>query len=220
MFHWQATIGIVASLLCFFYSVPYIITILQGKTRPNRASWWIWVTIGVIICSSYYSTGGGNTIWALVCAVLAQLIIALLSLKYGEGGWNRFDKMCLFAAGISLLLWWWFNSPFIAILFNIAIDFMAALPTLKKSYYEPETENILSWTLYAAGSFLNLFTLEHWSITLSALPVYIFCVNTAIVIILLRPKMSVKHTLYKQQKWRRSRKFRHFYASIISTKRR
>jgi hypothetical protein len=208
MSHWQATIGIIASLLCFLYSVPYIIAILQGKTRPNRASWWIWLTIGTIMCVSYYSTGGGSTIWALVCGVIAQLVIAILSIKYGEGGWNRFDRMCLFGAGISLLFWWWFNSPFLAVLINISMDMMAALPTLKKSYYNPETENVFSWMLYSVGSFLNLFTIEHWSITLSALPIYVFCVNTAITVVLLRPKMLPKHSLYIRRKWKTAKKLK------------
>jgi hypothetical protein len=216
MSHWQATIGVIASLLCFLYSVPYIITILRGKTRPNRASWWIWVTIGIIICASYYSTGGGSTIWALACAVIGQLVIAILSIKYGEGGWNRFDRMCLFGAGISLLFWWWFNSPFLAVLINIAIDVMAALPTLKKSYYNPETENIFSWTLYSIGSLLNLLTIEDWSIRLSALPVYIFCVNTAIVLILLRSKKPVKSFSHRRRKWKTAKKFKRIYASIAS----
>jgi hypothetical protein len=203
MGNWQATIGVVAGFLSILCFVPYIVTILQGKTKPNRATWWIWVILSFVISASYYSTGAGNTIWLPVCGGVGQFIIAILSLKYGEGGWNRFDRLCLLGVGISLLFWWQFNSSLIALLFNILIDFLGALPTIKKSYYQPETENILTWSLYLAASAINLFAIEHWSFALTVFPVYIFCINTSIVIFLIRTKIQVPSTSYKRRKWRR-----------------
>ncbi|MBD2449319.1 hypothetical protein H6G76_19575 [Nostoc sp. FACHB-152] len=199
---WQATIGVVAGFLSILCFVPYIVTILQGKTKPNRATWWIWVILSTVISASYYSSGAGNTIWLPVCGGIGQLIVAILSLKHGEGGWSRFDRLCLLGVGISLLLWWQFNSPLIALLLNILIDFLGALPTIKKSYYEPQTENLLTWILYLAASTLNLFAIESWSFTLSAFPLYIFFINTTIVIFLLRNKLQAynlkKHRILKK----------------------
>ncbi|MBU7586436.1 MAG: hypothetical protein KAF91_26830 [Nostoc sp. TH1S01] len=199
---WQATIGAVAGFLSILCFVPYIITILQGKTKPNRATWWIWVILSTVISASYYSSGAGNTVWLPVCGGIGQLIVAILSLKHGEGGWSRFDRLCLLGVGISLLLWWQFNSPLIALLLNILIDFLGALPTIKKSYYEPQTENSLTWSLYLAASTLNLFAIESWSFTLSAFPLYIFFINTTIIIFLLRNKFQA----YSLKKYRRLRK--------------
>lgn len=189
MSNWQAAIGAIAgffSILCF---VPYIITILRGKTRPNRATWWIWTVLSFVISLSYYFTGAGNTIWLPVCGGIGQLIIAILSLKYGEGGWSRFDRICLLGVGISLVLWRQFDSPFLALLFNIIVDCLGALPTIKKSYSEPETENLLTWSLYLIGSTLNLLAIERLSFGLLAFPLYIFFVNASIVACLVRPKV-------------------------------
>ncbi len=190
MLEWQPAISFVASALSFLYFVPYIITIFQGKTRPNRASWWIWSTNGAILCAGYAVAGGGNTLWALACAVFGQILIAILSLKYGEGGWNRFDRNCFIGAAIGLILWQHFNSPSIAIACSLLIDFIAALPTVKKCYHEPQTENFLAWAIYEIGSLLNLLTLSEWSLQLIAPPVYVFLINTTIVILLLRPKFE------------------------------
>jgi hypothetical protein len=206
MANWQTIVGGVAGFLSFFCFLPYIVTILQCKTRPNRASWWIWATNGLILSTSYYSAGASNTIWALISAVIAQFIIAVLSLKYGEGGWNRFDRACLSSAGISLLLWWRFNSPLIAIVFTIVIDFLGALPTFKKSYYEPEKEDLLTWILYVAASLLNLLAIEHWSFAILVPPLYVFCVNTSIVALLLRSTVRVQLASYKRRKHRRLNK--------------
>ncbi len=189
---WQTIIGAIASFLCFLYFVPYIISILKGKTRPNRASWWIWVTLGVFLCIFYDRTDPGTTLWALAAPVLGQLIVAILSLKYGEGGWSRFDRLCLAGAGISLILRWQSNSDFAAMMFLIAIDILAALPTIKKSYLEPDKEDLLTWALYSAGSLLNLFTINEWSIEKTTWPLYVFVVNTIIALLLLRPKVQIK----------------------------
>lgn len=205
--NWQTFISIAASFFSFLYFVPYLVTVCQGKTRPNRASWWIWGTNGLIMCASYYfSNGATNTLWALFFPVIAQLIIAVLSFKYGQGGWNRFDKICLSSAGVGLVLWWRFNSPLIALALSLVVDFMGALPTIKKSYYEPKTESLVSWFVYGIGTFLNLFTIKNWSIEIAAVPLYVFFINVIIVSLLLLPKvrlyLSRRHK-YKRKKMRK-----------------
>jgi len=207
--NWQTLISIAASFLSFLYFVPYLVTVCQGKTRPNRASWWIWGTNGLIMCASYYfSNGASNTLWALLFPVIAQLIIAFLSFKYGEGGWNRFDKICLASAGVGLLLWWRFNSPLIALGLSLVVDFMGALPTIKKSYYQPKTESLLSWSMYGMGTFLNLFTIKSWSIEIAAVPLYVFWINAVIVSLLLRPSIQSYLSYRKQYKRKKMRKRR------------
>lgn len=202
MSNWHTIIGIIAGFFSFMGFVPYLITLFQGKTQPNRASWWIWGTLGLILGVSYYSSGARDTMWVPAIYAICQMLIAILSLKYGKGGWNRFDRACLSAAGISLFLWWYFNSPLIAIFINLAIDSLGALPTLKKSYYEPETEDLLSWALFFTANTLNLFAVEHWSAELLAYPLYLFCLSGTIVTLLLRPKIRVKLTSRKRR-WRK-----------------
>ncbi|MDZ7962983.1 MAG: hypothetical protein RMY34_34845 [Aulosira sp. DedQUE10] len=218
MFTWQAVIGVVAGFLSLLGFLPYLVSIYQGKTRPNRVTWWIWAIVGLILCSSYYSSGAVNTIWVPVCSAVGHLIIAILAIKYGEGGWNRFDRGCLLSAGISLLLWWQFSSPIIALVINIGIDFLGALPTIRKSYYQPQTEDPFTWTIFLSAHTLNLFALKNWSFALSAYPLYLFCSTATIVIFLLRSKMQSQPTAYKQRRSRIMNKSRTFFALITHSK--
>lgn len=218
MFSWQSIIGVVAGFLSLLGFLPYLVSIYQGKTRPNRATWWIWAIVGIILCSSYYSSGAVHTIWVPVCSAFGHLIIAVLALKYGEGGWNRFDRGCLLGAAMSLLLWWRLNSPIIALLINIGIDFLGALPTIKKSYYEPHKEDSLTWLIFLSAHTLNLFALKDWSFALSAYPLYLFCSTATIVTFLVRPKMGIQPTSYKQHRRRKFRKSRSLFIGIIRSK--
>lgn len=191
MDHWQATIGVLAGFLSFLCFIPYIVTILLGKTRPNRASWWIWAVNGSILSTSYYFAGASNTLWLIVFPVIAQFIIAILSLKYGKGGWSFFDRACLMGASLSLTLWLGLKSPMSAIVLTLVTDLLGALPTVKKSYYEPETEDLLTWILYVIASILNLLAIEQWSLAILLPPMYVLFINITILSLLLRSQISI-----------------------------
>ena len=40
--------GLIAGDLVILANIPYMRDILRGKTKPERASWLIWFTLGVI----------------------------------------------------------------------------------------------------------------------------------------------------------------------------
>jgi hypothetical protein len=198
MNNWQAIIGIFAGILASITFIPYIITTLQKKTRPNQATWCIWAVVGVILCASYYSSGSINAIWVPASYAVGQVIIAILALKYGGGAWSRFDRLCMVGAGISLILWWQLKSPAIALAINIGIDIFGALPTLKKVYSEPETENCLAWSITLAASLCNLFAIDQWSFSNCAFPFYSLCINTTMVLLILRPTIQKRFSITKQ----------------------
>ena len=190
MSNWQAFIGIIAGVISLFGYLPYIVAILQKKTKPNRATWCIWTIIGFMLVASYYSSGANNTIWLPLCAAFSQLIIAILSIKYGEGGWNRFDQTCLIGVALSLFLWWYYNSPMIALFINISMDFFGALPTIKKSYFQPQTEDIIPWIIFLFASIVNFFAIQEWDFIVLAYPFCYFFDTAIIVLFLLRPKLK------------------------------
>jgi hypothetical protein len=170
--------------------VPYIGAMVQGKTRPNRATWWIWTVVGAMLCASYDASGARHAVWVPVSYVIGPLATALLSLKYGAGGWNRFDRTCLGASLLSLVVWWLARSPLLALTANIGIDLLGALPTLRTSYHDPEAESLLSWTVFLLADTLNLCAMGSWSLAASLYPVYLFILAAVLVTLLLRPRIT------------------------------
>ena len=195
MFDWKAIAGVCAGIFSLLGFVPYIITICQGKTSPNRASWSIWASLGIVLAISNYSAGARETMWLLTAYAVCQITIAILSLKYGEGGWNIFDRTCLLGAFISIVLWQLYDSPLIAIAISIAIDSLGALPTIKKSYLQPETEDLFSWMMFWTAGTLNIFALTQWSVELIAQPIYLFSFNSIVVALLWLPKLQGKEKI-------------------------
>lgn len=186
-------VGRVAGILSLAAFFPYIVATLRRKTRPNRATWFIWTVMGFILGASYYSSGANHTMWVPVSYIIGPFVTVILSLKYGEGGWTRFDRNCLLGAGMSAILWWMFKSPLIALTINLFIDFLGALPTIRKAYHKPEGEDRTAWGLFIAGNTANLFAVERWSFSIAAYPIYMFLASGAIAaLVFLRPRGQKK----------------------------
>lgn len=169
-----ALAGQLAGLLVFIAYIPYVLGAIRGLAKPNRATWFIWSVVNIIIAASYWKAGAGNTILVPLLNAFGTTLIALLSLKYGEGGWTRLDRACLFASGISLILWWLTGNPVIALTINILIDAIGAIPTMVKTYHDPKHENGSAWTIWMVAYLINLFAIESWTYAIAAYPVYLF----------------------------------------------
>ena len=180
--------GRLAGLLSLAAFVPYILTTLRGQTRPNRATWWIWTTNGLVLGASYYSSGAENTVWVPVSYVVGPLVTALLAIRHGEGGWSPFDRNCMLLAGSGLLLWWLFESPLVALVMTLGVDFSGALPTIRKAHRAPETEDRLAWALFIVGNTVNLLAVERWQFAIAVYPVYMFLASGTIAALVLRPR--------------------------------
>ena len=182
--------GRVAGIVSLAAFVPYVVATLRGRTRPNRATWWIWTVNGTVLGASYYSSGADHTIWVPVSYIVGPFVTAVLSVRRGEGGWTPFDRNCLLGAGTSLVLWWWFSSPVVALVMNLSIDFTGALPTIRKAYYAPEGEDRFAWALFISGNTANLFAVERWVFAIAVYPIYMFLASGLIAALVLRPRSA------------------------------
>lgn len=182
----QFMLGLLAGVLSFIAYIPYFLSILKEKTRPNRASWWIWAIVGWIIFASYISVGARNTIWYALPIGIS--ITAFLSLKYGEGGFSRFDLFCIAGAALGLLIWWYSGIAFAALLMALLVDFFAYLPTIRKTRLDPGSEDRTACALFWIGSLLNVAAIEVWSPEIALYPAYIFVLNSIVLWLLIRKK--------------------------------
>lgn len=191
-FDLKATLGVIAGIIAFLAYIVYVISIFRGKSKPNRATWWIWAFMGLILALSYKFSGASNTVWVPYVEFLGPLSIAILSIKYGEGGLtDKTDLLCLFGAVISVILWIIFDSPVVALVTNLAIDSFAIVPTIKKSYLRPEGEDFWAWFGTGLADSLNMFAVERFSFAILLYPIYMLVSDLIIIFILLLKKKGI-----------------------------
>lgn len=183
-FNLHAVAGVAAGILSFVGYVPYVITTLTGKNKPNRATWLIWFSVGAILLASYKTAGATDAIWPSVANAISMGVIVVLSVRYGEGGFSPLDLGCFITAGFGLLLWYFLDSPLTALYTCLFIDFVGAIPTLKKAYLNPEGEDYSTWIIFFIANSMNLFALAKWSWGMGFYPVYFFLFSGTMVLIL------------------------------------
>jgi hypothetical protein len=186
------TLGLLAGIIGFLSFIPYILGTLNRKTKPNKATWIIWAVLGVIIAASYWAAGARETAWVPVAYAIGVIIIALLSLKYGEEGWTTLDKACLAGAGTGLALWYWSGDAALALYFTITVDAIGAAPTIKKAYERPESESRTAWLMYLVANTLNLFALSEWTLAAASYPVYVFALSAIMSALLSRRRRIIR----------------------------
>jgi hypothetical protein len=177
----QEIFGAVAGGLSLVAWAIYIVAILRGTTRPSRATWWILTLVGLMILATYYQGGARETVWVPVMYVVGPLIVALLSLKYGDGEkWQNLDKWCLWGSIFGALMWAIFDNALVGLVINIAVDLLGISLTIKKSYLDPYSEDVTAWTIEAIASLLNLVAVTTWALTWDSFGIWVYPVYMVI----------------------------------------
>lgn len=180
--------GYISGFLGIVGLVPYIRDILLLKTKPERASWFIWLVLGGIAFASQLAKGATDSLWFVGTSTAAVLIVALLSVRYGVGGFTRRDGVALAIAGSGLVVWYFTDEAVYALFIVIAVDAIGSLLTFLKACRDPETETVSAWFLSGTAGFFALLAVGSWNPILLAYPAYIMTANYLIVGALLWPR--------------------------------
>ena len=182
----------VAGVIGLLGYIPYVLAIIRKKTTPNPATWWIWSVVGWAAFASYYAAGEHETFWLMLTYAVGPSIIGLLSFKYGKiDALEKFDIACLVISFISVILWQLTDNPLLALTINLGIDITGALPTLRKTYFEPESEDALSWGVFWTGNTLNFAVIllsGQWNAASIPYPLYLFLLASSMMLLILRGK--------------------------------
>ncbi len=149
-------LGVTAIILQIVGFFPYIRDILRGKTKPERASFWIFsLLIGVTLVAQL----SDKVTWAaalVATSLLSVLAIAILSIRYGYGTFHKRDTVSILLAVVGVIVWQLTSEPLIAVIMVIFVDFAGFWLTLVKTWKAPETETLFAW---AAGALAATFAI-------------------------------------------------------------
>src|ERR1700712_2002256 len=107
----------IASGLMVLVGAPfYLSDILKGKTKPERTTWLIWSIQGVVAFGAQYKLGAHWSLLYVGLEAVGNIIVYLLSLKFGVGGWKTRDKIALGVATLGLIASVLFRAPLLALL--------------------------------------------------------------------------------------------------------
>lgn len=180
---------VLSSLITVACVIPYILDILKKKTKPRVVSWFTWSLLSGIAGAASLADHQYAAAALSLSATTECMIVVILGLKYGDREFTKFDISCQVGALVGLLLWFLLDSPAIAVIVAVAIDFIGTLPTVKHAWQKPGEETPITFFLAGFAALLTVFAATSVQVTALANPLYLVAINmTMTAIILTRRK--------------------------------
>ena len=180
-------------------SVVYMVSIVQGRSRPHRMTRILLTVITALSGGALWASNDRAAVWlAFVSFVQSAVILALSLGRRGIGGREPFDFLCLGLCGGGIVLWLLSGESLFGLVMSIVADILACLPSLRKTIRWPHTESLTFYVLdVIAGAAIALAG----AFTLGGLlyPLYIVAANAAFVLAIAWPRRSQSAAQSKQE---------------------
>lgn len=180
---------ILSVIICIASPTVGISSILKGKFKPQRMTRFLLFLVSFLFIGTLLAQGDRNSIYPIFVIFLGNLVIFILSIKYGVGGTTKLDMWVLSLAILSLIVWQATQNPVLGLTMSIMTNFVAFLPTIVKSWRSPETEEWRVYVFYVLSNIFVILSLSSFSYGKLVSPIYVICMNSTLAsIVILRKK--------------------------------
>jgi hypothetical protein len=182
--------AITGATVNFAACLSYVRAILKGEATPNRVSWFLWAVVPLIAGAAQLRAGVGISTLVVLSVGAGPACIVLASFAARTGSWKLgpFDYVCGACALAALALWAITGEPVTAIVLSILGDFAAALPTLRKAWLEPATENRSTYLIAFVGMILGILSVQEATFAAYAFNAYLVAACGTLMLILYWPR--------------------------------
>lgn len=181
MFDAKTIIAIVASILAFVGNISYLRDTIKGKIKPHPYTWFLWSIVSMTTFFGGIVKGAGIGALPTGIAEGFTIIIFLISFKYFIQGKSapiqKLDHFLLGFALLGLIPWIITKDPTLSVIIVVAIDLVAFIPTLRKTWRHPETERPLLYQMNASRHILTLFSLGSYNVATMLHSIVMIVVN-------------------------------------------
>jgi hypothetical protein len=176
MLEYLVFVAAFATLLATFV---YVRSMFKGGAKPNRVSWLMWSIAPFIATAAAISNGVGWAALPVFMSGFSPFLIFTASFITKKAHWTltSFDYVCGALSGLALVLWYLTKDPNVAIVFAIASDGLASIPTLTKAWNHPETEVAWPFMVGALNASTSFFASAIWTFSAYAFPAYLIVIN-------------------------------------------
>jgi hypothetical protein len=177
-------LGVLAALVGIAITVPYVRDTVRRSTRPHRGTWLIWSVLAIVVCLSQRADGAS---WSLAMAgtnVVVNTVILVLAIRVGTGGASVSDAVMLTVAAAGVAGWLVADQPVVATLFVIVAHLIAAATMAPKSYRDPGSETLSTFTGGSLAGALAAGSVGAIEPALLLYPVYYCLVNGALALLI------------------------------------
>jgi hypothetical protein len=186
---WQETLGIISGLLAFIFYVQVFYQTLSGQIRPNPTSWFIWTFNDTLILAGSWSVGAWNSLWVPLVYSVFGWFVFIAAARSDRRPLTTLELSCLIG---SLCGWgaFFFTHALWSIVIGSVVNSLAAIPTIRIAFREPQRESLSAWVLVSVSVVCMLLSSERLELSLLLFPVDSIVNCSVIVFGLLRHRIQ------------------------------
>lgn len=180
--------GVVSSLFILVGAIPYIKDIFKKQVHPHVLSWLGWGLITGLGAAAMYADGSTWMAVIVFANTIACLSIAFFAAVRKVGVWETsgFDWFFFFMGLLGVVLWQTLDMPILALICAMVADFAFGIPTIIKTYLNPETETLFVWVAATLSGFFSLFAIQTIAFHEIAYPVYLLFFDSTVLLLVLK----------------------------------
>ncbi len=172
----------------------YIYSIFKGGTKPHPFSWFIWGSLTAIAFFAQISDEAGvGAIITGLSAIISLFIAGIGYVKRKNITISVGDKWAFALSLLAIPLWLITNTPFWSVILISLIDVMGFYPTFRKTWFNPEQEVALSYTIGGFKHLMTLFALENFTTITALYPLSLLVMNFSFITLLYYRRWSIKN---------------------------
>lgn len=185
-------LAVVASIMALTGNIPYFIDVIRHKIQPHPYTWMIWTIVSLVTFFGQLAKGGGYGAIPTGIAEGFTILIFLASLRYGFKNIQKRDHYFLAAALMGLIPWMITKDPTISVIIVVCIDTIAFIPTLAKTWKNPESEKPLLYAMNVTRHGLSLGALGAYNIATILHSIVMIITNTTMTLFIMRKKLALR----------------------------
>ena len=181
-----------SSTLILINPIFYARAMFKGNAIPHRTTLFVIALLATISAVALFAAHDKVAIYLAAASAIQSTFLFILSIKYGMGGWEKTDLLCLVIALIGIVLWRTTENPLVGLYFAILADFAGMVPTILKTIKWPQTEILSLFVIDIIAAVFSLLALNSFKLAELSYPLYILHMNLVMAIIMVYPRKSEK----------------------------
>ena len=184
--HNELLFSLISTTILIIGITPLWRDIIRWRTIPHPFTvgvWLILVSINIYILyqnAQYIAMIMPIVLWV---SLIWETIVGFIRMKNISINW--FDYLCLALSFLCILYLIIFKNLYYTAIFTAIIDFIAILPTFKKSWIQPWTETAWKFFMHSIAQLFIIFSMTTPNTETMIFWIYIFVIDIALVIFIL-----------------------------------
>lgn len=173
--------GVISTILAIGCAVPYIRSVLQGKTKPHQFSFMVFAIMNGLVFVTQFLEGARQSVLIALVFFISTLITVVLSFSRGTRNTSPLDRTLFGFALLTIVIWALTGSNTVALWLTVLIDIFATTMILLKIKAEPKSEDPLPWIIATAAFVFTCLSLLGRSVSVIYVRPFYGLASSAIV---------------------------------------